>query len=116
MPEYGLLYKTAVTAFFAAVVVCQVANVLACRTRRQSLLTAGIFSNKLIWLGIAAELGLVVAISQLPALQPFFGTAPLGWFEMSLGLPFALAILLGDELRRWLVRRENPLVLRWLSW
>ena len=116
LPESGMLYKTAVTSFFAAVVLCQVADVLVCRTRRQSILSAGIFSNKLIWGGIAAELALLAAISHIPFLQPFFGTAPIGWFEVSLGLPVAAAILLGDELRRWLIRRDNHFVQRWLSW
>jgi sodium/potassium-transporting ATPase subunit alpha len=116
LSETGLLYKTAVTAFFAAVVICQVADVLICRTRRQSILSAGIFSNKLIWIGILVELGLVAAISHIPLLQPFFGTAPIGWFEVSLALPFAAAILLGDELRRWMLRRENTFVKRWLTW
>ncbi len=116
LPESGLLYKTAVTSFFAAVVICQIADVLICRTRRQSILTAGIFANKLIWAGIAVELGIVAAISHVPFLLPFFGTAPIGWFELSLGLPFAVAILLGDESRRWLIRRDNRFVQNWLSW
>ncbi len=116
LPETGLLYKTAVTAFFAAVVICQIADVLICRTRRQSILSVGIFSNKLVWLGIFTELGLVAAVSHVPFLQPFFGTAPIGWFELSLGVPFALLILLGDECRRWQIRRGNPFVQRWLAW
>lgn len=116
LPETGLLYRTAVTSFFAAVVICQVADVLICRTRRQSILSAGIFANKLIWTGIAVELALVAAISHMPFLQPFFGTAPIGWHEISLGLPFAIAILVGDEFRRWLIRRDNRFVQNWLSW
>lgn len=116
LPETGILYKTAVTSFFAAVVICQVADVSICRTRRQSILSVGIFSNKLIWLGIITELGLVAAISHVPFLQPFFGTAPIGWFELSLGVPFALTILLGDEFRRWQIRRGNRFVQRWLTW
>jgi len=93
-----------------------VADVLICRTRRQSILSAGIFRNKLIWVGIAVELGLLAAISQIAFLQPFFGTAPIGWFEISLALPFAAVILLGDESRRWLIRRDNHFVQRWLTW
>ncbi|WP_300321821.1 HAD-IC family P-type ATPase [Accumulibacter sp.] len=116
LPTSSLLYQTAVTSFFAAVVICQVADVLICRTRRQSILSAGIFRNKLIWLGIAVELGLLAAISHIEFLQPFFGTAPIGWFEISLALPFAAAILLGDESRRWLIRRNNRFVRRWLTW
>ena len=116
LPESGLLYRTAVTAFFAAVVICQVADVLICRTRRQSILSAGLFTNRFVWIGIAVELCLVAAISRVSFLQPFFGTAPIGWFEVSLSLPFAAAILLGDEFRRWMIRRENRFVLRWLTW
>lgn len=116
LPETGLLYKTAVTSFFCAVVMCQIANVLICRTRRQSILSAGIFSNKLIWFGIVTELALVAAVSHVAWLQLFFGTAPIGWFELSLGVPFAILILLGDELRRWLIRRGNSFVQHWLTW
>jgi len=116
LPDSDLLYRTAVTSFFAAVVICQVADVMICRTRRQSILSAGIFANKLIWLGIAVELGIVASVSHVPILQPFFGTAPIGWFEVSLGLPFAITILLGDEFRRWMIRRENHFVKKWLSW
>lgn len=116
LPVSGLLYQTAVTSFFASVVICQVADVLICRTRRQSILSAGIFANRLILLGIAVELGLVAAISHIPFLQPFFGTAPIGWFEVSLALPFAATILLGDEFRRWMIRRGNGFVQHWFSW
>ncbi len=116
LPESGMLYRTAVTSFFAAVVICQIADVMICRTRRQSILSVGIFANKLIWVGIVVELALLAAVSHIPFLQPFFGTAPIGWFELSLGLPFAATILLGDEVRRWLLRRGNRFVENWLSW
>jgi sodium/potassium-transporting ATPase subunit alpha len=116
LAESSLLYKTAVTSFFAAVVICQIANVLICRTRRQSILTIGIFSNQLIWFGIATELALLAAVSHAPKLQLLFGTATIGWFELSLGLPFALFILLMDEFRRWQIRQNNVFVIRWLSW
>ena len=33
-----------------------------------------------------------------------------------LSVPFALLILLGDELRRHFVRAENAFVLKWLTW
>lgn len=62
------------------------------------------------------ELGLVAAISNVSFSQPFFGTAPIGWFEVPLALPFAATILLGDEFRRWLIRRGNRFVQRWLTW
>ena len=94
----------------------QVADVLICRTRRQSILSAGIFSNRLVWGGIAAELALLAMIACIPAFNIFFGTAPLEGWHLLLSVPFALFILFGDELRRVFVRRGNAFVLRWLSW
>jgi sodium/potassium-transporting ATPase subunit alpha len=52
----------------------------------------------------------------LPAFNIFFGTALLEAWHLLLSVPFALAILLGDELRRIFVRRGNPFVHRWLTW
>ncbi len=116
LPASDPLYRTAVTGFFASIIICQVADVIICRTRRQSLLSVGVFSNRLVWLGIASELGLLALIAYVPALNAFFGTAPLEAWHLSLSLPFALLILIGDELRRVFVRRGNPFVLKWLTW
>jgi sodium/potassium-transporting ATPase subunit alpha len=110
------VYRTAITAFFASIIICQIADVLICRTRRQSIFTVGLFSNKLVWLGVATELLLLAAISYIPAFNTFFGTAPLEPWHFALSLPFALAIIVGDEIRRVYVRRENAFVLRWLTW
>ena len=110
------VYRTAITAFFASIIICQIADVLICRTRRQSIFTVGLFSNKLVWLGVATELLLLAAISYIPVFNTFFGTAPLEPWHFALSLPFALAIVIGDEVRRVYVRRENAFVLRWLSW
>lgn len=110
------LYRTSITGFFSSIVICQIADVLVCRTRRQSIFSVGLFSNKLVWVGIATELLLLFLISYVPALNIFFGTARLEWWQVLLSIPFALAILIGDEIRRVFVRRGNPFVLRWLTW
>ena len=109
LPESTMLYKTAVTAFFAAVILCQVVNVLICSVHTRSIFTKRLFANPLIWLGIALELSLVAALSYVPALQLIFGTAPLSGVESLLGLPFALLLLIADEIRRALLRREMRL-------
>ncbi len=116
LPAQDVLYRTALTGFFASIVICQVADVLICRTRRQSILTVGIFSNRLILLGIAAELSLLALIAYVPVCNTFFGTAPLAPWQLALSLPFAVLIVAGDEVRRIFVRRGNAFVLKWLTW
>ena len=59
---------------------------------------------------------LLALIAYVPACNTFFGTAPLEAWHLSLSVPFALLILLGDEFRRVLVRRNNRFVRRWLTW
>jgi sodium/potassium-transporting ATPase subunit alpha len=121
--EYGqelasntFLYQQATTAFLASVVICQVADVLICRTRRQSLFNVGLLKNHLVLLGIAAELLLVALISYAPWCNVLFNTAPLEYWHFLLSVPFALLIFFGDEMRRFFVRRDNPFVLKWLTW
>jgi len=110
------LYRQAITAFFASIIICQVADVLICRTRRQSILTVGIFANRLVLLGIASELILLALIAYVPIMNTFFGTAPLELWQLSLSIPFAISIIIADEIRRFFVRRENKFVLKWLTW
>jgi sodium/potassium-transporting ATPase subunit alpha len=116
LPGSDPLYRTAITGFFASIIICQVADVIICRTRTQSLITVGLFSNRLVLVGIAFELLLLAGIAYIPAFNTFFGTAPLEAWHLMLSVPFALAIFVGDEVRRVLVRRRNPFVLRWLTW
>ena len=110
------LYRMAITGFFASIIICQVADVIICRTRTQSVFTVGVWSNQLVLFGIAFELLFLACVSYAPAFNTFFGTAPLEAWHLLLSVPFALAILLGDEMRRVFVRRGNPFVLRWLTW
>jgi len=110
------LYRTAITGFFASIIICQIADVIICRTRRQSVFTVGLLSNRLILVGIATELILLALIAYVPVLNTFFGTAPLQAWHLSLSVPFAILIVAGDEIRRVFVRAGNAFVLRWLTW
>lgn len=110
------VYRTAITAFFASIIICQISDVLICRTRRQSIFSVGVFSNKLVYVGIATELSLLFLISYVPILHDFFGTSRLYWWHYLLPVPYAVAIIVCDELRRFFVRRGNKFVLKWLTW
>jgi sodium/potassium-transporting ATPase subunit alpha len=110
------LYLRAVTAFFVSIVLCQISNVMICRTSRESVFKKGLLSNRLILLGIVSELVLVWLIVHDVTAQKIFGTAHLTLPEMALALPFALFILLADETRKFLLRRNNPFVKRYMDW
>ena len=103
LPRAG--YTAATTACLAAIVVMQVANVLACRNARSSLLASGGRWNALIAAGIAIELVLMVAIAYTPLGHRLFGTAPVAAGAWLIALPFAAAMLVAEETRKWIVRR-----------
>ncbi|MCK5512353.1 MAG: cation transporting ATPase C-terminal domain-containing protein [Thermodesulfovibrionia bacterium] len=110
------LYLKAVTAFFASIVICQIADVMICRTRRESVFAKGLFSNKLILAGICSELIILGIIVYNPLTHKLFGTYPLSLFELSLSIPFALWIFFGDEIRKILIRKDVRFVEKYLSW
>ena len=112
----GHLYSKAVTAFFVSIIICQIANVMVRRTRKESVFKKGLFSNRLVLLGIFSELVLVWIITNSPLAQKIFSTHSLTLFEMSLALPFALLILFSDELRKAALRRGNLFIAKHLSW
>ena len=104
MAASGPLYTTATTMTLAAIVACQIGNVFACRTERESVLRAGFLSNRLVLWGIAAEIGIILALMYTPFLQRIFGLAPLSAREWSLLLLFPFIIIVMEEGRKWLVR------------
>jgi sodium/potassium-transporting ATPase subunit alpha len=101
------LYQKAVSAFFVAIIICQVANGIISKTSRQSLFEQGLLSNPWLLVGIVVELALAAAIVGVPMLQPWFGTASLSLYEFFLAWPFAVGLILMDELRRWMIRQVS---------
>ena len=102
------LYLQATTACLTAIIVCQVANVFACRSLRESILTIGWTTNRLIFLGIGAELLLQLFIVYHPFGNAIFATAPLPLTAWLMLIPFALFLLLAEEVRKLIVRRAIP--------
>jgi len=89
----------------AGIVATQVGNVFACRTDRESLFRVGLFSNRLVLLGIAAEVGILAILILVPPFPAVFGLAPLEFAEWKLLLLFPPAMLLLEEARKYFVRR-----------
>ncbi len=104
LPAGDLLYMTGTTACLTAIVITQMANVFACRSDRESLLSLGFFTNGLIFLGVAAELLLQLFIVYHPLGNNVFMTSPISINTWLLLLPFALLLLLAEETRKLYAR------------
>ncbi|TGC11541.1 cation-translocating P-type ATPase [Methanolobus halotolerans] len=110
------LYRQAITAFFAAVIVCQIANVFTSRTRRQSVFTKGVFSNRMVLIGIASELIILALIMYQPSFNAVFNTTPVPLEYVLLAIPFALLLFVADELRKHFVRKDSATVGKLFGW
>lgn len=112
----NLLYLKAVSGFFASIILCQIANVMVCRTRRESIFKAGLFKNHLVVAGIITEILLLALMFYPSPSQKFFGTQALSFWVYLLPLPFALLIFAGEELRKFAIRKKNAFALKYLVW
>lgn len=110
------LYLRAVTAFFVSIVICQIANVMVCRTRSESVFSKGLLSNRLVLAGIATEIALVWMIVSNPYAQRVFGTVHLSADELLMSWPFAILMVAVEEARKMLLRRRRSLATGGLSW
>ena len=101
------LYLQATTACLSAIVVMQVANVFLCRSNGRHVHFAGILNNKLILAGVAAEIVIILLIDYTRLGNALFGTHPISadvWLFM---IPFALAMVALEELRKWVLRTAS---------
>jgi P-type Ca2+ transporter type 2C len=89
----------------SAVVTTQIGNLFAQRSERTPVFRLPLFNKRLLWIGIGAELLLVLLIDYAPFFQKFMGTAafPLqNWWFLFAWTP---ALLLVDEFRKLLTRK-----------
>jgi sodium/potassium-transporting ATPase subunit alpha len=105
------LYIKATTMCLAAIIICQIANGLQCRSLRNSVFKIGFFKNKYLFVGIATEVLLILAFAYLIFFQKFLGTGPLEPQQWLFFVPFAIFIFVVEELRKgltrwWLGRRK----------
>ncbi len=107
LPSSGPLYGAATAMALASVVVTQIGNLFAQRTERTSVFRIGLFSNRMVWAGIATELALIVLVVYAPPVQKVIGTAafPLRyWLFLAAWTP---SLLIVDEIRKALLRRRG---------
>ena len=98
-------YRQATTMTLLGMVAGQIGTAFAVRTQRASLWSVGVFSNRYLLAGIAAEIALAAVFVYLPLCQSLLGTEPLPPSDLLFLLPFPLIVWGADELRRYLLRR-----------
>jgi P-type Ca2+ transporter type 2C len=110
MSDSGRTYILATTVFLVGVVAAQIGNAFACRTGKERVRRLGFFSNRMLLVGVGAEVGLILAIVYIPLFNDLFELLPLPrffWAFLALYGPvlYILEWLRKNLFRRGLVRR-----------
>uniref|UniRef100_A0A672SI34 Sodium/potassium-transporting ATPase subunit alpha n=1 Tax=Sinocyclocheilus grahami TaxID=75366 RepID=A0A672SI34_SINGR len=93
------------TAFFASIVVVQWADLIICKTRRNSVFQQGM-KNKILIFGLFEETALAAFLSYCPGMDVALRMYPLKpswWF---CAFPYSLLIFIYDEIRKLIIRRS----------
>ena len=100
------VYLQATTACLSAIVALQIVNVFLCRSSVRSVFSTGLFGNPLIVWGVVIEIALVLLADYTPWGNAALGTAPLPGRVWLFMVPFAVAMIVLEELRKWVARRR----------
>lgn len=109
LPTSGPLYQTATAMTLGSVVATQIGNLFAQRTEQTSVFRIGLFSNRLIWVGIVTELTLMLLVIYVPFLQRLFGTAAFSLQHWLFLFAWAPSLLLADEARKAFARSKRSM-------
>ncbi|KAL0239284.1 hypothetical protein PCE1_004972 [Barthelona sp. PCE] len=104
------------TACFIAIIIVQYADLAICKTQRLSIFQHG-WNNRTSTLGILFETLWGLSMSYVPIFNTVFLTRPLKGVFFLPAIPWAFAIFIYDELRKWIIRR-NPKgwISRYTAW
>lgn len=93
------------TVVFTVLTLCQLGNVVAIRSERDSIFAMRFFSNPFLFGAVVLTIGLQMAVIYLDPLQAIFHTTDLTVEELlvSLGLPWVVVVAV--EIEKWLFRR-----------
>jgi magnesium-transporting ATPase (P-type) len=100
------VYLQATTACLTTIVVMQMVNIFLCRHPLRSSLAFGLFSNPLILMGLAAELGVILFIVYTPAGNWLFGTTPIDASVWLMAIACAVVMWGLEEIRKAWLRRS----------
>ncbi|HEU0025361.1 MAG TPA: cation-transporting P-type ATPase [Thermoleophilaceae bacterium] len=105
LADSGDLYIQATAMTYAGIVAGQVGAGFAFRTNRESVFSVGLLSNRFLLVGVAFEVGLLLALLYVPPLQDAFHMRPLdpsAWLLLAL---WPVMVLGAEEARKAVVRK-----------
>ena len=100
-----ILEYTCHTAFFVSIVVVQWADLIICKTRKNSLFQQGMRNNMMNF-GLCFETALAAFLSYTPGMDKGLRMYPLAFSWWLPAIPFSILIFVYDETRKWLLRRQ----------
>jgi len=98
-----VLEYTCHTAFFVSIVIVQWADLMICKTRRNSIIHQGMLNPHLIF-GLFFETILAAVLAYTPGLDKGLRMYPLRWTWWLPAIPFSIAIFTYDEVRKYILR------------
>jgi sodium/potassium-transporting ATPase subunit alpha len=104
LASHDPLYLQATTACLSAIIVTQIVNVFLCKTPERSVFGADLLDNRIMLWGIALEIILILGIDYTAWGNMVFGTRPIAPEVWLFILPFAVAMLLLEEVRKFVIR------------
>merc|ERR1711874_95003 len=102
-----ILEYTCHTAFFVSIVIVQWADLIICKTRRNSVFQQGM-KNHFMNFGLFFETALAAFLSYTPGMDKglrMYPLKPTWWLP---AIPFSVLIFCYDEIRKTLLRRNGP--------
>merc|ERR1712214_182882 len=99
-----VLEYTCHTAFFVSIVVVQWADLIICKTRKNSVFQQGM-GNWVMNFGLCFETALAAFLSYTPGMDKGLRMYPLYFWWWLPALPFSILIFCYDETRKYLLRR-----------
>ncbi|KAJ8272670.1 hypothetical protein GJAV_G00092020 [Gymnothorax javanicus] len=94
------------TSFFVSIVIVQWADLIICKTRRNSVFQQGM-KNRVLIFGLFAETALAAFLSYCPGMDVALRMYPLKVSWWFCAFPYSLLIFVYDEIRKFILRR-NP--------
>ena len=100
-------YLQAATMYWVDMMAGQMGTAFAVRTRRASLRSVGMFTNRYLLRALGGVIIFAALFVYVPPLQRVLGTTALPPQDLLLLLPYPFIVLGADELRKWVVTRRR---------